>query len=671
MANILSLLVVLTALVVLAATPIFAGTVSRIAIKELPGAPALRAKRKYSVSGYDIPKQKNEEGSSDEESLDVLMAAQAWNMDPMIKVVESEFLTNKGALLEANQGNTVQPEYPESKLLEGSFQSGIGLSGGGARAYTLSLGYLRALLDLNLLNRTRYISSVSGGSWANAAYSYYQSEKVGLSEADFLGEIVPPENLTRAQLKVLDPRCGRASPVNRNLLEVVAVKLLWDLVPPADVYPAAIWQTFLAPAGIEFEDQVAWSPMRREEAVKRNPVLANQSFIYRCEGREECPSKPFPILNAAILGPMAVEPFAVNNDNYVPLEFNSLYVGSPQYLTLKYGLPRPANLSVGGYVENFAFGGKVDKGFMGLGPYNYTNILQDVPIPSQQFSLGHATAASSFAPGSFLSGSPLLSYLDSKIGMRVEYWSPVTQSESETVSSQPVLVSDAASLENFGILSLLRRRLQEVVVFIHSPNPLSPRERFNPFERDPDFRDVDASLTSLFGVDDKKKSVLENLAHNQVFPRYELVGLLDGMQKAQARGKGIVVRQSLRTIENQYWGIPANHSVNVTWVYLGRALEWERRLPAETRKLVQPTKNANDPSVLRSRGSYALFPHIPTSKLHYTPGLANLLSNLAGWVVQQNQDLFVQALDPERSHGVLPVAHHGALRAHSEVMASI
>ena len=36
------------------------------------------------------------------------------------------------------------------------------------------------------------------------------------------------------------------------------------------------------------------------------------------------------------------------------------------------------------------------------------------------------------------------------------------------------------------------------------------------------------------------------------------------------------------------YGVPAGLHVNVTWVYLSRALEWEKQLPREMRELVTP-----------------------------------------------------------------------------------
>ena len=57
-----------------------------------------------------------------------------------------------------------QPKKPQNV--------GLALSGGGSRAIAFHLGCLRALHDLDLLNRIQVISSVSGGSVISAMYAY-------------------------------------------------------------------------------------------------------------------------------------------------------------------------------------------------------------------------------------------------------------------------------------------------------------------------------------------------------------------------------------------------------------------------------------------------------------------------------------------------------------------
>lgn len=114
-----------------------------------------------------------------------------------------------------------QPSFPELELPEvlAKSDSGVAFSGGGIRAYTLTLGFLRGLLDAELLQvlarklqpntptaaclvlspaalllsflfvsfflnvfflnlffllqHVRYVSGVSGGAWATAVFTYY------------------------------------------------------------------------------------------------------------------------------------------------------------------------------------------------------------------------------------------------------------------------------------------------------------------------------------------------------------------------------------------------------------------------------------------------------------------------------------------------------------------
>lgn len=68
---------------------------------------------------------------------------------------------------------------------------------GGYRAATLALGYVRALHAMNLTRQARYLSSNSGGTWFNAAFTFQSKMPVG----QFLGPYVPPKELTADALK--------------------------------------------------------------------------------------------------------------------------------------------------------------------------------------------------------------------------------------------------------------------------------------------------------------------------------------------------------------------------------------------------------------------------------------------------------------------------------------
>ncbi len=66
-------------------------------------------------------------------------------------------------------------------------------SGGGSRALTCAWGQMLGLKTLNLMDKARYISSVSGGTWATSIYNYLPK---AIATDDLLGAYHQPENLS-------------------------------------------------------------------------------------------------------------------------------------------------------------------------------------------------------------------------------------------------------------------------------------------------------------------------------------------------------------------------------------------------------------------------------------------------------------------------------------------
>ena len=65
-------------------------------------------------------------------------------------------------------------QYPELNYEQFSNKKdiGIALPSGGQRACVYSLGVLRGLQHLGILQETKYITSVSGSSWLTSIFSY-------------------------------------------------------------------------------------------------------------------------------------------------------------------------------------------------------------------------------------------------------------------------------------------------------------------------------------------------------------------------------------------------------------------------------------------------------------------------------------------------------------------
>jgi hypothetical protein len=98
-------------------------------------------------------------------------------------------------------------DYPEAALLSSKPKSSISFTGGGSRSYLASLGYLAGFNELNLIPNIRYITGISGGSWATTVYSYKQ---VDVDDDIFLGPIVDPKDFTLDRLEEMDENCARS-----------------------------------------------------------------------------------------------------------------------------------------------------------------------------------------------------------------------------------------------------------------------------------------------------------------------------------------------------------------------------------------------------------------------------------------------------------------------------
>src|SRR6185503_4325489 len=75
---------------------------------------------------------------------------------------------------------------PESKLLDDLKKADVGVafSGGGTRSASATIGQLRALARNGWLARVRYVTAVSGGSWAAVPFTYYAGSLTDLLGAD-------------------------------------------------------------------------------------------------------------------------------------------------------------------------------------------------------------------------------------------------------------------------------------------------------------------------------------------------------------------------------------------------------------------------------------------------------------------------------------------------------
>ena len=205
------------------------------------------------------------------------------------------------------------------------------------------------------------------------------------------------------------------------------------------------------------------------------------------------------------------------------------------------------------------------------------------------------------------------------------------------------------------LIGLISRGVTNIVVFENAEDVLQGKNHWDPSQGDlPQDGNMEIDIPSFFGISLNTQSHFDNCSwdysRNTIFERDDFFSLAADLQDAQASGGGVIVGpRTLRTVENDFWGIPAAIDINVTFVYLSRVLEWESRLSSDMRARVVPSDPgaASDPSQLMRSGEFKAFPNYETTVADMTPGKARLLYELSGWVVKNNGDAFRRALGGE------------------------
>ena len=568
------------------------------------------------------------------------MAEYLWSMVLALFVATATTTTSPDTVLNAKvwqstpRGNEMSYNYPEIPDYVRPQSTAICFSGGGSRSYTASLGYMRALSDMGLMDNVRYITGVSGGSWASAVYTYSQHA----NDEEFLGDIVLPENITEDGLKQMSANCARKAPGAHSFDKIFFSKLLARGADGA--WLAAVGEVFFEANGIDPSALFTHDALTLQDIRERNPALAGEKFLLPHANR------PFLVISTSFLGPVSMTPFSREFRKYTMLEITSLYIGEPlaaDYTFCKKNAGADdcrtnETWTVGGLVEPFAFGSRgLQPGTSGLQPGTRSGSV-DVLWPANGFfTLGNATSSSSYAPAEVFDG---ITGLNSQ-GLQTEYWSPADPVPRARAS----MLGDGGNVQNPNVISMLQRRVENIVLFINFATPVSTT--FDPSKHDQvTTDDIDSEIPPFFGifpVSNKSDTGMFDI-HNKVFKTSDFAPLVRRMQAAALAGDGIVVTQEMETVENLYWGIDAGIKSNVTWVYLGRATNWEARLSDEMQKLAVPAKDPEVPANTVGSGPFKDFPHYATTDLTLNYEQANLLADFTGWIVEKNADIFRAAL---------------------------
>lgn len=498
-------------------------------------------------------------------------------------------------LWDATDSNFDFPERsdPNLKIAELDSRPNVGLafSGGGTRSASATLGQLRGLTHLNLLKNVRYISCVSGGSWTCVPFSYLPN---GITDKTFLGQVVPPQELTLQNLQTSPQNRGAHAIANSGLFDNFlkhSVRFAGD-----ETFSRALGDTFLHPLGIDsLKRFFTLNQKSVDNILTRNSKMNENDFYQVRSGR------PFLIVGSTLVRPK----------NKFHFETTPLYAG---IRVLHAGAGSKERDIGGGYLEPFGFDSEepedppgadtVVKVRLGGSRHRYT--LSDV-------------IGTSGAPSSGVLAKLSIDWLGLP---EFKYWPAVNPTN---VSAREYTFGDGGLLENLGIMPLLARKVDRIVVFVNTKHELKGGGKGQ----------INDSIPPLFGQTPDFKL-------NRVFSESKYQPLVQGLLDAKEAEGTVLFKDTYTVQENLHYGIEGGWDVEILWVYNERVKAWESELAPEVKSEV---------SQLIGTGSPGGFPHYKTffqnfpAIIDLSSEQVSLLAELSCANIISNKRLFEDTLN--------------------------
>lgn len=227
--------------------------------------------------------------------------------------------------------------------ISGRASNGVCFGGGGNRAFAAAVGTLSGLRDIGALEHTKYVTGVSGSSWAvgGASSSPLPLDMLlldpgglrpetldlitlGQASSSTLLNLVPTLSSAAAgHLPSFSGFVDLAEATNQNISRV------WDTLK-SGLHPEELWIDmveflYFERIGIQPSSHWAWNDASWDISKSRNPSLQNDNITTIRSGF------PFPIIPSMIMGPTSMAPLLPNVEYnaWTLLEFTPLYAGVP------------------------------------------------------------------------------------------------------------------------------------------------------------------------------------------------------------------------------------------------------------------------------------------------------------------------------------------------------
>jgi len=604
-------------------------------------------------------------------------------------VSTKQYIVIKRAVLNTNLKTKIFEghRFAEDEFYQDKPSTGICFSGGGSRAMVLAMGQLRGIEQLGLMENVKYISSVSGGSWASTAYAY----RLDNDTNDLIGEYESPQNLTMKNLqKILpgmaavnegfsfssDGEMDRTDSKTLNFSQISPFTLnylasLYNIsknnITQFQGWQSAVANSFLLPFDLldKFStDHYTLNEVTKQRFEKNNPLFKKQNNKIFTQNS----NSPYLIVNGVITN--FENEKNKQSKNYIGLEFTPLY-GDTGYkendFFVQFG---KADVQIGnGAIQSQAFGGEPN----GIINGGYINTIQ----PLSPLGLGAITGVSSNFLGGIISTEketiigiiniiskivkafgidyfisilekeeqfPLIKGLKAAINYIAKnadalvlqnpqtcYWSP--NSTTDAIPKYATFdLADGGCMDNYGIMPMLRRQVKRIVVFINTDQPLSTAEVTDFKAVDRNFMDL--NLPSLFGcLNDPTHDVGIDVSHNHVLEADGFKEVVLNLQKAKSNNQTVMTTTKHTTIQNDWWGVEP-YDLEICWLYNDIVPNFEKELPNETQKALNLGRFRSE----INPSNFPLYPTVDCTMNGFYRHDAAILGHIGAWNIASSNN---------------------------------
>lgn len=531
------------------------------------------------------------------------------------------------------------PDFPERAKLEADrrYDVGVAFSGGGTRAAAATIGQLRGLNRNGWLDRVRYLTAVSGGSWAAVPYVYFDGRL-----DDLLGAYLPsggltPELVTKTPSGRLAGRVVNSGLGHVGLQEVpqflpdevagLDITLLRDTLstlrkglrrwrgrslPEPDrrdkAYAHMLGQVFLGANRDDaaLVDRANVAPYTWDRATASS--LSATTAYPATEMVQVPPNRPFLIVGGTLIWQRP----GLAYPRLIPVEYTPLYTGIRQ----QFGSFGGTYVSPWAYDRRFVTRRSDGRMLVSPGPAGRTFTLADViassgAAPQLALLLGDGVPARLREQVRTAAGA-----FPSFANLAVRRMEPVP-------TGDVVPHGDGGFTDNLGLMPLLARQVQHIIVFVNSNRTWARNDQLQSYF---------ISLSVKDGSGDKSM--------NQVFESDRYKEVLDGLDDAMSSGGPAVYcgKTAWSVKANELYNIRGYKNLKICWVYNHAASSWKTLLPPTIQAWLDWTPKSQRPRSkevkdLEAFPYYATFGENKPRAIKLTALQVNLLADLACWSV--------------------------------------